>query len=1000
MSTAGSTFDGINGSNIIINATAQTKNYIATDTDDQYRTSSANMGFKTIGTNSTYTFKDGTGAANTSLIARNGLFTEAVTSQYQTITPIASQTIPGVTISGPILNSDATIPLLKVQKTAGGYAGFFENYSPGYPPLYVNNTYSTAAYLQYSQSPNMPTTQTVSHVFGKDTSSNANSFLLSYYYNTLEANRKFMIKAWGDTNAALEIYQSGRTGTSASTGSVVVNGDLGATNLRSSSLTLYGTTGSAKLLPANGTTPYTLTLPSSIGSINNYLQLASVTGTDGVLQWASGTTTTSGAAYIAVGSYQNTSFSLGNNTQATVTFPTLNYNVNTGITYGTGGQSSLFQNVSGGSLYIQVDVSLRFPNSTTGNRFVQIVTWNGSSTSYYSSSQSPACTGTDSTDVSTSAIVLVPNNQWFGVKAYQTSGGTQTLNPCLLYFSVIGGSGLQNITLSALSTNQASTLFTTTGQQSGLSPTISFDLAQAPTGSGKFVLATSPSISNPTTTGTLTSADISSTSLTTPKLIESILDVDIGNTTLYPLPQLNLTIANTSILLRGTRSGFAGFTVYFPVASTMTVGQIIKISNNSTQGIYIATNTGSGIETLQASNTVYYQLLSNTGIFSTTGNWSKDGLIDRDTLYSTDTSLILKNGINLQFEKVSGNVATISAPSNTTTWNFILPVDAGLPGQVLSTAGGSSAMTWADAFTNQSVINSPYGNHNFGVSSTSVGNSIIIIKGTQTNNLTGLMYMESGSTTSNTMTMELAPNLTNGSQVIKRFGQSNTNFNSVSLRFNLITKDSTTANYLGVNHYGQSASTFTYPPLIQAAYSTGTFQVAGGIYAQSAYFDNTTSVNDLTVRGTLTGNVTGNIINATTINTTNLTVNGTALGYASGYQTDLTLWWAYNLTDPTVTGLSYPPIPYQPSGTNNGYITNQSYYWQQVGKAYTFTLNFYCTIINTSTQLHLLFLRMNSHDPPTPIFGDYTMNVTNDAGSTESYGSNVQFGNGIQIPAT
>jgi len=81
-------------------------------------------------------------------------------------------------------------------------------------------------------------------------------------------------------------------------------------------------------------------------------------------------------------------------------------------------------------------------------------------------------------------------------------------------------------------------------------------------------------------------------------------------------------------------------------------------------------------------------------------------------------------------------------------------------------------------------------------------------------------------------------------------------------------------------------------------------------------------------------------------------------------------------------------------------IPNQYYYWQQLGKSYTFSFNFYCTIQNTSSQLHLCFVRMASHTPPAPIFGDYTMSVTNDSGSSESYGSTVTFGCGLQIPAS
>lgn len=1003
-SYSGSTFDGLDGRDIVINATAQTNKFIATDTYDQYNTTGANMDFRTGGLSSTYTFKDTSGAANTSLVARNGLFTGAITAQYQTISPIASQTVPGVTITGPYLNNNANIPLLKVEKTQGGVNSEFSNISESYPVLKLLNTSTSPTYLQYSLAENLPSGSSISHLLGKNTSSNANAFLMQYYYDTLEANRKFTIRAWGDANSALEVYQSARTGTSATTGSVVVNGDLGSTGLRSKSLTLYGTSGSARIIPATTTTSYQLTLPSSIGAVNDYLQLGSVSGTNGTLQWVAGTGGGGGSsAYIATGAYTNSSFTFASTSQTyNVSFPTLAWNVNTGITYGTGGQSELFQNVSGGTLYIQVNATISFASNSTGHRYIQIITWNGSSTFSYNSTQVPA-SSTSGTDVSCSAIVSVANNNWFGIKGSQT-GAANLTGSAKVNFSVLGGSGTQSVTLSALSTNQASTLFTTTAQQTGQNPTVSFDLAQSPTGSGKFVLATSPTISGLTTTGTLTSSAVSATSvststLSTSGLSESALVVDMANTTLYPTAEIQLTSANSNNILKGTRSGFD---VYLPIASSLSIGQIIKITNRSTSNVGIkAYGASTVLDILYDAQTIYLTLLDNTSIYSSLGSWKQDILLNRAVADFQNAGLILKSDVDLIFKTTAGESVRIDVDNTSSSWSFKLPVNEGLPGQVLTSSGSTSAMTWADAFTNQSIINSPYAGHALGNTTTAVSSvPTLKVRGISTADASEVLQVINASTSSCTTTANYAPNLLTGSFVATRLGHEETNYNSISQRFYLITRGSATENYYSINFYGQGRSTAVFPRLIEATdINTGTFQVYGGLTADSAYINGTTNVNNLNVRGSILGTVNTNTVQATTVNTTNLVINGATLTAASNTETDMTFWWAFNSSDPGTDGQDYPTyLPLE--GGGDGVLLNRRYYWQQLGKQYTFTFNFYVKFNNTTTQLHLCFVRLGSHTIPTPACGEYTMNVLADDGYTESYGSTVAFGLGLQIPAS
>ena len=976
-SYSGSTFDGLDGRDIVINATAQTNKFIATDTYDQYNTTGANMDFRTGGLSSTYTFKDTSGAANTSLVARNGLFTGAITAQYQTISPIASQTVPGVTITGPYLNNNANIPLLKVEKTQGGVNSEFSNISESYPVLKLLNTSTSPTYLQYSLAENLPSGSSISHLLGKNTSSNANAFLMQYYYDTLEANRKFTIRAWGDANSALEVYQSARTGTSATTGSVVVKGDLGSTGLRSKSLTLYGTAGLARIIPASATSDYQLTLPSSIGAVNDYLQLGSVSGTNGTLQWAAGTGGGGGSsAYIAAAAYSNSSYVFNTSgTFYTLTFPTLDYNVNTGITYGTGGQSALFQNVSGGSLYIQVNGYQNFNANSTGTRTIQVITYNGSTTSYFNATRA-AATSSGSTEVVVTAIVLVANNQWFGLRAMEDAAnglGSQ----CKIQFSVLGGSGTQSVTLSALSTNQASTLFTTTAQQTGQNPTVSFDLAQSPTGSGKFVLATSPTISGLTTTGTLTSSAVSATSvststLSTSGLSESALVVDMANTTLYPTAEIQLTSANSNNILKGTRSGFD---VYLPIASSLSIGQIIKITNRSTSNVGIkAYGASTVLDILYDAQTIYLTLLDNTSIYSSLGSWKQDILLNRAVADFQNAGLILKSDVDLIFKTTAGESVRIDVDNTSSSWSFKLPVNEGLPGQVLTSSGSTSAMTWADAFTNQSIINSPYAGHALGNTTTAVTGSVptLKVRGISTADAAEVLQVINASTSNCTTTANFAPNLLTNNFVATRLGCEETNYNSISQRFYLNTRGSSTENYYSINFYGQPRSTAVYPTNISATdLNTGTFLVSGGLTAYSAYFSNTTNVQDLNVRGNVLGTLNTNIVQATTVNTTNLVIGGTAFAVSFGTSTP-TFWWGW---DTTYNSMSFSYI-------SNG-IGPRIYSYQTLGKQYSFTFSLVISVTSNSLTFDNPLMINPEVSIPTPAMGTLMQVGSTDSSTTD-----------------
>lgn len=952
MSRSGNWFDGVVSTPTVTASTNEANQFIANSSTNQYITTASSMTLWVRGsTNSTFSFNDSSQTPNSSLLAKNGLFTGQVTSQYQTISPQSSQTVPGVSITGPVLNSDNLLPLLKVQKTQGGVTSEFTNVSPSYPVLKLFNTSSTPTYVQYSQAENLQSGSSISHLFGKNTSSNANAFLLQYYYDTLEANRKFTIRAWGDTISALEIYKSGVTGTSATTGSVVVNGDLGSTEIRTNGMTLYGTSGSARIIPATTTTSYQLTLPSSIGAVNDYLKLSAVSGTNGTLAWAAGTAGGSGAAYVAAAAYSNSSYNF--NTSGNVynmTFPTTDYNVNTGITYGTGGQSDLFQNVSGGTLYVQVNGYINFNSNATGYRYLQIVTYNGTTTSYFNTSR-VAANASGTTEVITSGIVSVANNQWFGLKASQNSGGSLG-SSVKIQFSVLGGAGLQSVTLSALSTNQASTLFTTTTQQTGQNPTVSFDLAQTPTGSGKFVLATSPTISGLTTTGTLTSSTVSATSLVTPILKETPLVVDMADTVLYPTASIQLTSSYTNIILKGTR---AGFTVYLPIASSLDIGQVIKIKNtspstSSSVTIY-AYGTFASLDLLLQNQQTFYTLIDNTGLLSSAGDWKVDCLLDKAIAETRYTGLNLKPTKDIIFNTTTGSKVSLIIDDTSTTYNCILPTTPGAPGQVLTSQGGTSAMTWSDTLTNQAAIDNPLSGHRFGSSTTSIeSSSIIRLQAISSNTTQAILRLDNYSTNSCVNLKSLATYLQPTQFVGHRLGKQESSNNSISQRFYYEGDESTLNNYV-IQFYNQSASTQLYPPNISATSTEGTLKVNGGVTCTSLYSPSITCPNFVTTT-----------IDSTTINTTTLNVNtvnlpgGTVLpSFSSGTKTP-TFWWGYD-TLVVNCAFSYPTM------TPNV----KTYQYQQIGKSYSFSLSIAMSLTGSLTLYNPLFI--NDCNPPIPAQG-------------------------------
>ena len=779
---------------------------------------------------------------------------------------------------------------------------------------------------------------------GRDTltSSSARSFNLGYTYNTTAASRKFYIRATANTNS-LDVYAQSTTGTNPSGGTCVVSGDLGAADIRGTSIGLFETTSSTngvKLQATASTSAYTLKFPQNLGSSNDYLQL----GTSGQLQWSAGTGGGSGsAAYISAASYTSASTTLSaNDTFVVITYPTSNYDVNTSIGYNPSpGTYPYFRNNSGGTIYVQIDGTFTFPATAGGySKTVEIRQTATSSVNPISGTYTVVggtqTTGTPTLTHTVSAIAKLLSNECFifvGRVGTGTGSITVTSN---IQFSVLGGSGLQSITLTP-----TSSFLTGAAQTTGLNPTINFGLAQTPTGTGtKLVTNLSPEIS----TGIF-------------------LQDPIGFNSVYIKPATSTT---TYSFILPTTEGIAGQILTSTGSSSpldwASVGTYIGTSATSITSPLLTLDGTSTVSTIPNLSIRDYNTATNVPLFIQAPNLATTNSVGMRLGVNTSA---LNNSARLNFNYIGSGSA-----SNYLDFTFYLQSESLLiyKNSITSTTAGAGTLVVKGglsandlAVTTKSI---------FATSSTSVSasNPTVQINGISTiNDVPCLTVTNSSSTSVNATTiLGLTPSLPTGYQSLIRFGRDLTNFNSGRIGL-YYAGAASTSNYISLGLYGQGDTAKVYTSGVAATNTTtASVVVDGGIGCSS-------------------------------LSTDTLRIGSTDYTPTGGTQTDLTLWWSYKTTDPTVTNLQYPSIPYQNSGS--GAISNQRYYWQQIGKSYTFSLNFYCTMDNTSTQLHLLFLRMGSHTPPTPACNQYTTNLLADGGTTENYGSTVKFGLGLYIPA-
>lgn len=796
--------------------------------------------------------------------------------------------------------------------------------------------------------PNMTTGLSSEISFGIDNSpSSSRNFNLGYTFNTTASLRKCYIRAAGAVNS-LDIYQQSTTGTNPSGGTLVVTGDLGAAAIRGTSIGLFETTSSTNavtLQATASTSAYTLKFPQNLGSTNDYLQL----GTSGQLQWSAGTGGGSGgsAAYVSAASYTSASTSYASgSTFLVVAFGTNNYDVNTSIGYNPSpGTYPYFRNNSGGTIYVQVNAVVEYSSSTlTTYRHAQIRTTTSSSVdpiggTFTTIMQSWNAPSTNTSGVgqtcTLAGIVKLQANECFIIVTRQNTGSNLSAT-AQIQFSVLGGSGLQSITLTP-----TSSFLTGAAQTTGLNPTINFGLAQTPTGTGtKLVTNLSPTIS----TGIF---------LQDPIAFNSVNIQPATSTTAYSFI-LPTTPGTAGQILTSTGS-----------SSALAWASVDTVIGDSSTSITSPLLTLDGISTSSTIPNIRirdYNTATNVPLFIQAPN------------LATTNSVGLRLGVNttsLNSARLNYNYIGSGSASNYLDFSFHLQSESLLIYKnsiTATTAGAGTLVVKGGLSTNDLAVTTK---SVFATSSTSVSanNPTVQINGISTiNDVPCLTVTNSSSTAVNATTiLGLTPSLPTGYQSLIRFGRDLSNFNSGRIGL-YYAGAASTSNYISLGLYGQGDTAKIYTSSVAASNpTTASVVVDGGIGCSS-------------------------------LSTNTFLIGSTDYTPTGGTQTDLTIWWAYNITDPTVTNLQYPNIPYQ-SGGGSGAIQNQRYYWQQIGKSYTFTLNFYCTFDNTSTQLHLLFLRMDSHTPPTPACNQYSMNLGADAGSTESYLSTVKFGLGLYIPA-
>ncbi len=762
MSYYGPPFDGEDSDPIITQSTNQAAYYIATDPENQYRTTGQNLDLVAAASNPIFSLKNSSGVVQGELRAA-----KVTLSQPSTIT--------GSTGGLTIQNDDQTAGLT-VQKSAGtnlGLAAQFTTSSTTSPAINViNNSGSSNSGLNVL-APNLGTEEKTQIRIGRDISNNGNSYSISSVYSTTAANQRLEINSFGESDPALQIYKKATTSTSATTGSVVVPGDLtSTTKVSSKELVLYGTTsGSGTIKAAAVTTPYTIVLPNTLGTNGQVLTLGTPSGGQATTAWTDVQTTVT-ASGVYAREINPSNQAVGSGTISDVQWTGAASANNTGTVPISLTSNTTFTNTASYTTAFTITLNITWQENTqtTGVKQQWVEKSNGERFGFAMSLH----TANIPLSIESSCTIVLASNDTFKVKVWQNTGanidinGSSASDRCKIQITQVqgtvpsGGGVIQTVALTT-----PSSLFSVSGSPTaGANPTITFNTVSSPTGSGtQLVLANSPSISTPTLTGTTTASTIESQVLKTDQFNENFFDLSIvagSNVTLTSSDKYSIRVSGAG----------ANFSITLPNAATIPPGTIYKFYNISSDEFFIRNNASSILYTVEVDQAVYFILESNS---TTNGTWQISSLLS--SRYSVNnTNFTVGAGARLKLTNNLGNgtVQIYPSSSQSTNYDFILPTTPGNYGQVLTSQGSGTRMTWSTPLTNLSVL-----------TLTSTGNTI-----TSTGNLltltgngnTPLRVFNNASADGNILEL-LSPNLGSVSSSRILFGQGTGIRNSVYLDY-------------------------------------------------------------------------------------------------------------------------------------------------------------------------------------------------------------------------
>ena len=1028
------TFDGLDSQPQITQATGQAANYVATASSNQFSTTTDTLELRATANIPVIKFENTNGVPNATLTA-GSVSTTLSSNQYSTtqttldlqansLTPTFSlknniSTTAGTQLSAgsvaltepsTISSSEAspaltltgstTTAALSVTKSGGGTGAIIATSSSSSPGLLVQNNGATPGTILNVLAPSSGSTNRAKMILGRDTTNTGASYSLETSYTSAgsTANR-LEVYQFNDSNPTIQLYKSAVTGTSTSSGSLVVNGDVGIQGSSSSrAMVLYGSTAGKITMtsPATVATPYTVSLPNAIGTTGQVLAIGTPSGASTDLVWTTPTGGGGSSSYTPqlLSRYSLTSQSITTATDVVVLFDTLD-SVNsigtTGLTYDNG--TGIFTNGLTTSVSIYVAITLSYTSATSQTGYRQIwINQGGNKLAY----NDVLANSADYTVLNISGQMTLAASGTFTIVTRHNQGSTLALGNTLtgrvtrIQISVLApGSGMTGLTL-----NVPSFMSVTGSPTTGTTPTIS--VSASSTGTGAVVLAnsptlTTPTLNNPTITGTVISSTIQSTGSITANSIQTDLAIlNLQTITLSgSFPTYNLSITDkTNILITGTFTGFG--TIKLPAATTLEPGQVYWFNNNTVNTNFINDGSNSFLYNIGPGEYVQLYLITNS---NAAGTWDVHGLVNPTAfkttttqIYATipfyQTSTIQCLGSATFNDRIISNYDASSNPclslthsgSTSTTIEKALAPSAPVGGYIQKMIGisestqnafiskfhyigaGSASNFISNFFQNASSYS--YRIYKNGITATSSAGTLLVDGGISSTS------MYTGQITASTNSTSTFGSTSNTSGAVLNLVSANTDFIDAPLTITTLGSNTTcsiAAYNTNLPATGYNTIRFGQSPTNYNSGAIG-FYYAGAASAlnniQTWLFGESTSSTEVykngitatSTAGTLkvNGGVTASSLYAPTVTTQalSITTNSNTFQYLSGY-TSPTLYWNNELW-----------TPFHATVYNGG--TNTDFVWTLVGNILHFDLSYNGqTINNPDSFLNQIYININ-----------------------------------------